>query len=105
MYKMRTIKLSKYSNYDSDRSRNCGCYAIHKYYEEYRPGMYRIRYATSADFPFCPITGQFRDCDKCDECGPDGCERIMETVGLASLWKHVAKSQREYPETEVYEED
>ena len=63
---MKKVVITDYSEYDPNLSNNGGAYSYSTIYEKLdNIGLWRVSYATSAEFYFCPCCGTF-GCDVCD---------------------------------------
>ena len=55
------IRFNDYSNYDSDKCRNGGCYGFWTQYDLVGNSIFEVSHGTTADMDFCPVCGSFND--------------------------------------------
>jgi len=63
--KINQIELHDESNFVSELSNNGGCYSYINCYKRIKNDIWEVKYSTSAEFEFCPITGSFDECKNC----------------------------------------
>lgn len=56
-----TVRLSDYSDYESDKCNNGGCYGFWEDYDRLENGNWELSFHTTADFDYCPCCGSFND--------------------------------------------
>lgn len=66
--KINIIRFNDYTNYDSDKCRNGGCYGFWTDYNRLENGTWEISYGSTADMEFCPCCGSFNDHYEGDDC-------------------------------------
>ena len=54
------VILSDYTEYDSEKCRNGGCYGFRTNYNRVKNG-WAVSYGTTADFEYCPVCGSFNN--------------------------------------------
>lgn len=59
--RVKRVRFNDFSNYDSDKCRNGGCYGFWTDYNRLENGLFEVSYGTTADFDFCPVCGSFND--------------------------------------------
>lgn len=83
------INLDDYSNYESSRSCNGGCYSFHQTLTKIGKDKWEVSYSTSSDFQYCKYTGNFCQ-DDCENCSQAGYETItsIEVIKRMRAWGH-----------------
>lgn len=56
-----TVRLSDFSDYDSEKCNNGGCYGFWTDYDRMENGNWELSFHTTADFDYCPCCGSFND--------------------------------------------
>lgn len=67
--KIKRVRFCNYSEYNSEKSNDGGCYGFWTDYSRLENGNWEISYGTTADFEYCPVCGSFNDHYK----GEDAC--------------------------------
>lgn len=57
---IKRVRLNDYSEYESGKSSNGGCYGFWTDYSRVENG-WEVRYGTTADFSYCPCCGSFNE--------------------------------------------
>ena len=57
--KIKRVRFFDYSNYDTEKSNNGGCYGFWTDYIKLDNGEWKISYGTTSDMDFCPCCGRF----------------------------------------------
>lgn len=68
---VRRIRFNDFSDYDSEKCNNGGCYGFWTDYNRLENGKWEISYGTTADMDFCPCCGSFNDHYVGDDCRYD----------------------------------
>lgn len=55
------VRFNDFSDYDSEKCRNGGCYGFWTDYTSLENGTFEVSYGTTADFEYCPVCGSFDD--------------------------------------------
>lgn len=58
---LRLVRLNYFSEYDSEKCNNGGCYGFWTDYTHNKDGNWEISYGTTAEFEYCPCCGSFED--------------------------------------------
>lgn len=91
---MNKVIIRDYTEYESGKSCNGGCYAFYTYYNRVGEDTWQVSYDTSADFSYCPKCGEFCNND-CDNCTAE-----FDTVSTEKVLKMIKKFENE-PDYEV----
>ena len=62
------VRFCDYSNYDSEKCNNGGCYGFWTDYNRLENEKWEVSYGTTADFEYCPVCGSFNEHYEGDEC-------------------------------------
>ena len=95
------VRFCDYSQYDSEKCRNGGCYGFWTDYTRLDNGKWEVSYGTTADFTYCPVCGSFNDHyvgdDSCFESGYScgNFETLTESELLQRI-KDFAETESEY---------
>lgn len=57
--KVKKVRFNDFSEYDSEKCNNGGCYGFWTDYSLLKNGSWEISYGTTADMEFCPCCGSF----------------------------------------------
>lgn len=94
------IRICDYSEYDSEKSRNGGCYGFWTEYIK-ENDKWSVSYGTTSDLSFCPVCGDFAEHYICDEnenycysCGD------FETVSNEELIEIIEDFEKKYKDDE-----
>lgn len=89
----KKVTFNDFRGYEEETSRNGGNYGFWTtYYRVDKTEEWEVVYGTTADFPFCPVCGQFGEHPDCTE---------YETATTEELEKEIenfAESEEEYIE-------
>lgn len=55
------VRFNDFSEYESGKSNNGGCYGFWIDYTRLENGTFEISYGTTSDFEYCPVCGSFDD--------------------------------------------
>lgn len=85
--KVKKVRFNDFSEYDSEKCSNGGCYGFWTDYSLLKNGSWEISYGTTADMDFCPCCGSFGDHYDYDE-GKYSCgdfetvttDELLETI-------------------------
>ena len=58
---VKKVRFNDFSEYDSEKCNNGGCYGFWTDYSRLENGNWEISYGTTADMEFCPCCGSFGD--------------------------------------------
>lgn len=58
---VKKVRFNDFSEYDSEKCNNGGCYGFWTDYSRLENGNWLISYGTTADFDYCPCCGSFGD--------------------------------------------
>ena len=58
---VKKVRFNNFSEYDSEKCSNGGCYGFWTDYSCLENGNWEISYGTTADFDYCPVCGCFED--------------------------------------------
>lgn len=58
---VKKVRFNDFSEYDSEKCNNGGCYGFWTDYSRLENGNWEISYGTTADFDYCPCCGSFGD--------------------------------------------
>lgn len=89
--KIKRVRFNDYSEYESGKSNNGGCYGFWTDYDLLENGNWEVSYGTSADFEYCPVCGSFNDHYEGDDCCYESgysCGEY-ETITEAELLKRI----------------
>lgn len=65
--RVNRVRFCDYSNYDSEKCNNGGCYGFWTDYNRLENGKWEVNYGTTADFEYCPVCGSFNEHYEGDE--------------------------------------
>lgn len=65
---IKKVKFFDYSEYDSEKCNNGGCYGFWTDYIRLSNGKWEVVHRTTADLVFCPVCGSFNDHYDGDDC-------------------------------------
>lgn len=74
----KVVKVFDYSDYESERSCNGGCYGFWTTFTR-RGNKFEVTYGTTSDFEFCRYCGHFGRCD-CDSPEIVTLDEVVEAV-------------------------
>lgn len=97
------VRFNDYTDYDSEKCNNGGCYGFWTDYDRLKNGNWEISYGTTADMEYCPCCGSFNDHYEGDDsiydsgysCG--NFEQISETELLERI-NNFTETEDEYIE-------
>lgn len=96
---IKRVRFCNYSEYDSERCNDGGCYGFWTDYDRLENGKWEVSYGTTAGFDFCPVCGSFNDHYDYDEeeysCGDF--ETVTETE-LLEIINNFTENEDEYIE-------
>ena len=97
------VRFCDYSQYESEKSSNGGCYGFWTDYTRQEDGNWEVSYGTTADFPFCPVCGDFNDHYEGDDCRFEsgyscGDYEIVTEEELLNLINEFKETEDEYIE-------
>lgn len=72
------VRFNDFSEYETEKSNNAGCYGFWTDYTRLENGNFEIRHGTTADFEYCPVCGDFHAYNE-ETCGE------YQTVSEAEL--------------------
>ena len=55
------VRFCDYTEYNSEKCNNGGCYGFWTDYNRLENGNFEISYGTTADFEYCPVCGSFNN--------------------------------------------
>lgn len=58
---IKRVRFNDFSEYESGKSNNGGCYGFWTDYNRLENGLFEVSYGTTADFSYCPVCGSFND--------------------------------------------
>lgn len=58
---IKRVRFCNYSEYDSERCNDGGCYGFWTDYDRLENGKWEVSYGTTAGFDYCPCCGSFND--------------------------------------------
>lgn len=58
---IKKVRFCDYSEYDSEKCNNGGCYGFWTDYNRLENGNWKVSYGTTADFEYCPVCGSFNN--------------------------------------------
>lgn len=93
-YWLAKYEWADYSQYHPDRCHNGGNYAFYETWEEARPGIYRVRYNCSSDFPYCQIKGWHQECGNCCDFRGGRCRESFRMLSVKEIQKRMAEKER-----------
>lgn len=62
------VRVCDYTNYDSEKCNNGGCYGFWTDYDRLEDGKWNVSFGTTADFEYCPCCGSFNDHYEGNDC-------------------------------------
>ena len=65
---IKRVRFCDYTEYESGKSNNGGCYGFWTDYNRLENGKWEVSYGTTADFEYCPVCGRFNDHYEGDDC-------------------------------------
>lgn len=96
---VKRVRLNDYSEYESGKSNNGGCYGFWTDYNRVENG-WEVSYGTTADFPYCPCCGSFNEHYDYEEegyiCGD------FEVVSAEELERIIKSFEEEHSEDDDY---
>lgn len=96
---VKRVRINDYSEYESGKSSNGGCYGFWTDYNRVEGG-WEVSYGTTADFEFCPCCGSFDSHYGYDEeeytCGE------FEVISNEELEKIISSFESEHSEDDDY---
>lgn len=86
---IKRVRFNDYSEYESGKSNNGGCYGFWTDYDRLENGKWEVSYGTTADFDYCPVCGSFNNHYEGDDCWYNSCYSCGEfkTVTETELLK------------------
>ena len=65
---IKRVRFCDYTEYESGKSNNGGCYGFWTDYDLIEDGSWEVSFGTTADFEYCPCCGSFNDHYEGDDC-------------------------------------
>lgn len=90
---IKRVRFCDYTEYESGKSNNGGCYGFWTDYDRLENGKWEVSYGTTADFDYCPVCGSFNNHYEGDDCWYNSCYSCGEfkTVTETELLKQINK--------------